>query len=198
MIRAGLLLAGLAALALAGREPLAKLALSAGAPALAARLLEDPATRGVALYRAGEFQAADDAFRAAGRGSTYNRGLSLAATGDLPLSRAYFDAVLFADPADSQARRNREIVDALIPPVRGEANQAGRIAAEIEAAAAALPANEGRRLGRPLDAGGRVADAEWLASLPDDPAEFLRLRLEAEHLRRLSMGLTAPEEGDPW
>lgn len=197
-MRIALFLSGLLALMLAGKAPLAKLLILAGLPAFAAPLLEDPAIRGVALYQAGEYQAADDAFRAAGRVSTYNRGLSLAMTGDLPLSLAYFDAVLFANPADSIARENRNAVNALVPPHLGEANAAGRIAAKVIASPTGVPFDEIKRLGKPLDAGGRVADGTWLESIQDDPGEFLRLRLEAEHLRRLSMGLTAPDQGDPW
>lgn len=198
MIRAALLAAGLAALVVAGPQPLAKFALVAGMPGTAASLLDDPAVRGVALYRAGDHAGADDAFRRAGRGSTYNRGLSLAATGNYALSRAYFDAVLFANPADSQARDNRNAVNALIPPTIGEANAAGRIAATAIAIPGGSPVDEIKRLGRPLEEGRRVADAEWLATLPDDPGEFLRLRLIEEHKRRMAMGLTAAEEGDPW
>ena len=198
MIRLGFLLSGIAALALAGKAACAKLLLVLGLPALAAPLLDDPAIRGVALYQAGEYQAADDAFRAAGRVATYNRGLSLAMTGDLPLSLAYFDAVLFTNPADSIARDNRNVINALVPPHLGEANAAGRIAAKVIASPTGVPYDEIKRLGKPLDAGGRVADGSWLAALPDDPGEFLRLRLETEHLRRISMGLTAPDEGDPW
>jgi Ca-activated chloride channel family protein len=198
MIRAALLLAGLAAIAVAGAQPLAKAALVLHLPGLAARLLDDPAIRGVALYQAGDYTGADEAFRAAGRGSTYNRGLSLAATGNYPLSRAYFDAVLFANPADSQARENRNVVAARIPPTMGQGNESGRIAATVIATPGGSPVNEIKRLGRNLDEGGRVADADWLASLPDDPGEFLRLRLAEEYHRRLSMGETAAEKGDPW
>lgn len=198
MIRVALLLAGVIAMVLAGAQPLAKLALVAGLPGLAAPLLADPAVRGVALYLAGDYPEADDAFRTAGRGSTYNRGLSLAVTGVLPLSRSYFDAVLFANPADSQARDNRNHVNALIPPTIGEAVGVGRIAVTAIAVPGGSPVEEIKRLGRPLDEGRRVADAEWLATLPDDPGEFLRLRLAEEHKRKLSLGLTAPEDGDPW
>lgn len=198
MIRAGLLLSGLAALLLAGAQPLAKLALLAGLPGLAAPLLADPAVRGVALYQAGDYAGADAAFQTAGRGSTYNRGLSLAATGDLPLARAYFDAVLFANPADSEARDNRNTVNALIPPHQGAGNASGRIAATAIAAVGGSPVNEIKQLGRQLDEGRRVADAEWLATLPDDPGEFLQLRLAEEHRRRLSLGLIPPEEDAPW
>lgn len=198
MIRILLAAAGIAAVAIAGKASVAKLLLISGLPGFAAPLLEDPATRGVTEYQAGNYAAADDAFRKAGRGSTYNRGLSLAATGDYALSVAYFDAVLFANPADSEARENRNLVNELIPPNRGEANNAGRIAADSIAVSGGSPVDEIKRLGRPLDEGRRVADADWLSSLQDDPGEFLRLKLAQEHKRRLSMGLTAPEGGDPW
>lgn len=193
-----LLIAGLLALGLAGRAALTRLAFLMNLPQVAALLSDDPAVRGVALYQSGDYAAADLAFRKAGRGTTYNRGLSLAATGQYALSVDYFDAVLFAMPGDSQARDNRNIVYAVAPPQMGEANQAGRIAAKAIATSGGSPVDEIKRLGRPLDVGRRVADAEWLETLPDDPAEFLRLRLENEYLRRLSMGLTPPQEGDPW
>lgn len=191
--------AGLAALVMAGPTALGRLALMAGLPGPASALIADPAVRGVALYEAGRFAEADDAFRAAGRGSTYNRGLSLAATGDYALSRAYFDAVLFAAPGDSEARENRNVVAALVPPVLGAGNESGRISVKPIALPGGPPTDaDPRRLGRPLDAGGLVADANWLATIPDDPGEFLRLRLADEHRRRLSLGQTPPEEGDLW
>ncbi|OWJ80276.1 MULTISPECIES: hypothetical protein [Haematobacter] len=197
-IAALIALAGVAAVLLAGREAGGRLLLMAGQPGLASSLLDDPAIAGVAFYQAGHYAEADAAFARAGRSSTYNRGLSLAATGNYPLSRAYFDAVLFANPADSAARENRNLVNALIPPQMGEGNEAGRIAVVAIATPGGSPLDEVKRLGRPLDAGRRVADREWLATVPDDPGAFLRLRLAAENDRRLSMGLTAPQEGDPW
>ena len=201
MTRLPLLLAaaGLAALAAAGPAALGRLALMAGAPGLAAPLLADPATRGVALYRAGHYPEADAAFAAAGRKATFNRGVSLAATGQYPLARAYFDAVLFAAAGDSEARENRALVDRLIPPVIGEGNEAGRISVTPIATQGGVPTeSDPRRLGKRLDEGGLVADAAWLATIPDDPGEFLKLRLADEHKRRLSLGQTPPEEGDLW
>lgn len=201
MTRLALLLAaaGIAALAAAGPAPIGRLALMAGLPGLAAEFIADPAVHGVALYRAGRYPEADAAFAAAGRGATFNRGVSLAATGDYPLARAYFDAVLFAAAGDSEARENRALVDALIPPVVGEGNEAGRIAVRPIATPGGLTLDtDPRRLGRRLDAGGLVADRAWLATIPDDPGEFLRLRLEDEHKRRLSLGQTPPEDGDLW
>ena len=192
--------AGLAALAVAGPAALGRLALMAGLPGLAAAAPRRPAVKGVALYRAGRYPEADAAFAAAGRSATFNRGVSLAATGDYPLARAYFDAVLFAAAGDSEARENRNLVDALIPPVHGRGQRVrphlGQ--ADRHRRRRARPTSDPRRLGRRLDAGGLVADAAWLATIPDDPGEFLRLRLADEHRRRLSLGQTPPEDGDLW
>ena len=188
-------LAALLAIALPGRDALGQLAYAAGLPGIAARLLTDPSARGAALHAAGDYAAADRAFAEAGRVATYNRGLTLAATGNYALARAYFDAVLFANPADSQARDNRAVVDALVEGVVGQSNQAGRIAAT---ATGGPPVERFSADHRPLDEGGRVAGDDWLATLPDDPGEFLRLRLADTHARRVAQGLTAPEAGDPW
>ncbi len=199
MMRSWLILAVAGtALAAAGPSALGKLALEAGLPGLAAWLITDPGVQGVALYRVGKYPQADAAFAASGRDSTYNRGLSLAATGNYALSRAYFDAVLFANPADSQARDNRNVVAALVPPVIGQGNESGRIATLVVPPTNGPVVSSFATESRPLGDGRRVADDAWLATLPDDPGEFLRLRLADEHERRLSLGLTPPEEGDPW
>jgi len=197
-------LAGLAALAVAGPEALGRLALHAGLDRAAAALLDDPAARGVALYRLGDFPAADAAFARAGRSQTYNRGLSLAATGDYPLSVAYFDAMLFANPADEQARRNRDLVASMYPPERGDSTAPGRIKGAGGMEAGDVPISEllanasGPEWERRLDAKGLAATDQWLDTIIDDPGEFLKLRIRAEFDRRAQMGLIRPEEGDPW
>ena len=190
-----LLIAALAAVVLPGRNAWGELAYAAGLPGLAARLLADPSARGVALYRAGDYAGADGAFAEAGRVATYNRGLSLAATGNYALSAAYFEAVLFANPADSEARDNLAVVSALVPPVIGVGDGMGRIAAKPFAE----PGGRFSHEQKPLDEGRRVADDAWLATLPDDPGEFLRLRLADEHRRRVALGLIPPQEdGARW
>ncbi|WP_347137686.1 hypothetical protein [Paracoccus sp. SSK6] len=197
-------LAALAALAVAGPEALGRLALHAGLDRPAAALLDDPAAQGVALYRLGDYPAADAAFAKAGRSQTYNRGLSLAAVGDYPLSVAYFDAMLFANPADEQARANRDLVAAMVPPHQGESTAPGRIkgAGGMEAGdvpISALLANaSGPEWEKRLDAKGLAATDQWLDTITDDPGEFLKLRIRAEFDRRARLGLIRPEEGDPW
>lgn len=198
MIRAvTLALAGAAMIAAAGPEAIGKILYAADLPGPAARLIDDPSAKGAALWQAGDYAKADAAFAKAGRTATYNRGLSLAMLGDYALSRAYFDAVLFANPADSQARDNRAVVDRLAPKVMGIGNATGRIAART-APPTRPPVEKFSAEARPLDPGRLVADDDWLASLPDDPGEFLRLRLADEYRRRLAMGFTPPEAGDPW
>lgn len=195
-----------AAMTVAGPDALGRLALRAGADRVAAALLTAPATRGVALFRAGDHAGADREFAAAGRSETYNRGLSLAATGDYPLSVAYFDAVLFANPADDQARTNRDLVAAMFVPERGDSAMLGRIGTVTGGGPATGDVADPFRMAnasdpdwrKPLDVKGLSASEAWLDSIGDDPGEFLRLRLKAEYDRRAALGLIRPEEGDPW
>ncbi|MTH77982.1 hypothetical protein [Paracoccus aestuariivivens] len=197
------LLAAIVCLALAGPQAIGHILLTAGIPGLAAGLLSDPAERGVALFRAGHFASADTAFADAGRTQTYNRGLSLAATGDYALSRAYFDAVLFANPSDAEARQNRDLVAAMIRPETGDSIVPGRIAASGGLGPGTEAPNTTAKMlaihwKRDVEARGIAASDDWLDTIPDDPGEFLRLRLQAEYDRRAAKGLVRPAEGEPW
>lgn len=203
MRRAALFAAGCVCLVVAGPEALGRLSLMAGLPGLAAPLLSEPVEKGVALYRAGDYASADAAFAGSGRSQTYNRGLSLAATGEYPLSVAYFDAVLFANPADAEARRNRDLVATMYPPHQGDSVVPGR----IEGQGGLGPADQTTRTTagfqdpetqRKVDARGVVASNDWLATISDDPGEFLHLRLKAEYDRRAGQGLIRPREAEPW
>lgn len=203
-MRAGLILAvALAALIAAGPQAIGRLFLWGQMPGLAALFLSDPVERGLALYRAGDYARADAAFAKAGRSQTYNRGLSLAAVGEYPLSVAYFDAVLFANPADAEALHNRDLVARMYPPTQGVSIVPGRIsgAGGLGAGAATAQSSAGIQdpeTQRPIDAKGLVASEDWLATLSDDPGEFLRLRLRAEYERRAEQGLIRPREAVPW
>ena len=194
---------GIICLMLAGPEAWGRLLLWSSLPG-AAYLTGDPAVRGLALYRAGEFADADAALTEAGRGQTFNRALTLAATGRHELSVAYLDAVLFANPADAEAARVRDLVDSMVVKVRGDSVAPGRLAGygglpsaeELNGQGAlATPDPEWKK---PIEARGYAASEAWLSTITDDPGEFLRLRLEKEHERRESLGLIRGEEGDPW
>ncbi|TCK29009.1 Ca-activated chloride channel family protein [Ancylobacter aquaticus] len=196
--------AGLACMLLAGPTAWGRFALRIGAPSAAARLLDEPAARGLALYRAADFARADAAFAQAGRSQTFNRALTLAANGRHALSVAYFDAVLFANPSDADARRLRDMVDAMVPKTTGESTVPGRLPGE--GGLGPMPQEGGPTLAgtpdpewkKPIDARGFAASDAWLETLADDPGEFLRLRLRKEYERRAGLGLLRPEEGERW
>lgn len=202
-MRLAVLTVALICLAAAGPQALGRLAFMGGLPGLAAHLLTDPAERGIALYRAGNHAGADAAFAQSRRRQTYNRALSLAALGDYPLSVAYFDAVLYDNPADAEARRNRELVAALDPDITGDSTVPGRIVGMGGLAAAPPTAIvtsgiQDPAWWRPITARGIAATDDWLRTLPDDPGEFLSLRLRAEYDRRAALGLLHPPGIEPW
>lgn len=193
-----------ASLWVAGPQSLGKIALLLGQHSLAAELLEEPGARGVALYRAGRYEEADAAFEEAGRSVTYNRGLSLAATGNYKLSVAYFNAVLFARPEDKEAEENRDIVGAMLTPIIGDGRGTGRIAAlaarrKKHPEDDVLPglANQ-YKVRRKTRARSTIASDEWLETLSDEAGEYLKKRLEAEYDRRKGLGQVVREWGHGW
>ena len=195
---------GLACMLAAGPAAWGRLLLRLGAPGTAARVLDDPAARGLALYRAGDYAGADAAFAEAGRSQTFNRALTLAATGQHALSVAYADAVLFANPSDDEARRLRDLVDAMVPKTTGETTVPGRVPGAGGLApgdpmeAPIIASTPDPTWKKPIEARGFAASDAWLETLADDPGEFLRLRLRKEYERRAGLDLLRPEEGDKW
>ena len=218
-----LLSAALATALAAGPAAFGRLALSFGWPSLAHRLLDDPAWQGVALYRAGRFKEADESFAAAGQRATFSRGNSLARLGDYPLAVAFYDAVLFREPADEEARANRALVASLYDAVVGEGLDARGLsirdlvaknllvlageradnnrvdAATAHSQGSPMPALAPQQQVNPrFLAHSVVASRQWLATLEDEPGRYLKLRLAAEHQRRVEQGTAAPPGGDPW
>lgn len=204
-----LALSGAAAL-LAGPEAFGKLALASGLPRLALPFLSDPHARGVALYETGDYERADAAFAETGRRATYDRGLSLAATGSYALAVAYFDGVLFVDPADADARYNRELVATMVPDVIGESNEIDGVAANAvadgpsEATASSRDLIQAKSVAIQLSIldprvkSMTAATEGWLATLEDEPALYLKRRIKAEYQRRQDLGLANPPEDTAW
>ncbi|MCQ0969549.1 hypothetical protein MLD63_03745 [Paracoccus sp. TK19116] len=207
--------AALACAVAAGPEAWAKLIWRAGFPDLALPLIKEPGARGAALYDAGRYEDADAVFADIGRSATYDRGLTLAVTGDYALSVAYFDAVLFANRYDADARHNREIVATLVEPVIGEAMGHGRIETILSEAGVAVGAFDPDDPAQPIQAVQRnpkeanvkrsvagerttAADEGWLDSLSDAPGEYLKGRLAAEMDRRRETGEAHSEEPGRW
>ncbi|MCJ2011142.1 tetratricopeptide repeat protein [Methylobacterium sp. J-076] len=111
---AGVVLVALALLALAAlsqpRTGAGRLLMSLHLPGLAARVFDDPAWQGAALYEAGRPQEAAELFRHGGRRASYNLGNALARGGDLQGAVAAYDEALRFNPRDADAQANRSLI----------------------------------------------------------------------------------------
>lgn len=89
--------------------------LAEGDAAAAAERFRDPAWRGSALYRAGQYEAAAEAFAAGdGADADYNRGNALARAGRLKEALQAYDAALAQAPEMEDARVNRQLAEQLL------------------------------------------------------------------------------------
>lgn len=78
----------------------------------AQQLAQDPAWRGAAAYRAGDFPAAKQALsQAPGSDGVYNLGNALARQGDYPQAIKAYDQALKLDPDNADAEANRKAVE---------------------------------------------------------------------------------------
>ena len=87
-------------------------ALAAGDAARAQQLARDPALRGSAAYRAGEFDAANEAYaQSEGIDAQYNSGNALAKLGKYEDALAAYDRALAVNPDMEDAKANRQAVE---------------------------------------------------------------------------------------
>lgn len=219
-------LAIVAALALAvavllgGTAPFGRVLLAAGLPG-AAGLFEAPDWQGVALYRAGDWDAAAARFKAAD--DPYNLGLAEVRRGDYaaaleafdlaqarghPQAQANFDVVaayyagLGLDPGAVFLFEKREEgpqVESFVARGDGRASGTGTEATNTNTmmGLADLLSTGEQRVRRIFDDRFMVADDRWLEQLADVPGAFMEARIAEEHKRRRKLGLTPPEPEDP-
>jgi len=205
-----MLLSVAGAFALDGAAPFGRLALSLGLPSLAAPLLEDPLWKGVALYRQGRFNEAVAALREAGPPGLYDRGNALAFAGRFGEAVEVYDAHIYRLPYDEDARVNRALVAGMIEIV-GEANAVENGMSDVltageqtvEEVKKGLTLEEAfarwqENVGREHDGQSIVASRQWLATLTDEPGRYIKLRIAAEHKRRIDGGTAMAPGSSPW
>jgi len=206
---------------LGGTAPYGRVLLAANLPWFAAYMFEEDAWRGVALYRAGQFAEAAEAFQSAR--SEYNLGNAHAHIGDYAAALEAYDVALLK--GDPNAAVNFDVVAAFyaglgidpealgLLPERKEGPQMDSHVAEGNARAAGSGdevTNSNTMLGlAELDSRGRlgvrrifddkfmVADERWLSQLGDVPGEFLKARISQEHTRRVKDGVSPRPAEDP-
>ncbi|KRE85548.1 colicin transporter [Rhodanobacter sp. Soil772] len=94
------------------RDQQAAQALHAGDAKQAQQLARDPAWRGAAAYRAGDYAAAAQALQQVpGGDAAYNLGNTLAKQGAYQKALAAYDHALQLDPANADAKANRQAVE---------------------------------------------------------------------------------------
>ena len=185
----------------------------------AAQLAQDPAIMGEALYRAGEYEDATQAWmRAGGAEAHYNRGNALALAGELEAAIAAYDQALSLRPGMEDALFNRAIVEQLKQQQEeqqgddsGEGEQEEGEQGEGEQQEGEGEQQEGEQDSegeeqegessqpgeQDLEASWSEEDAQameqWLRRIPDDPGGLLRRKFRSQHQQR---GAPEDEEKD--
>jgi Ca-activated chloride channel family protein len=111
-------------------------ALDRGQPKEAQQLARDPAWRGAAAYRAGDYATASKVLQdMPGSDAQYNLGNALAKQGDYQSALEAYDRALKANPANADAVANRKAVEDWMrkqpstpPPQKGARNDKGKSA----------------------------------------------------------------------
>jgi Ca-activated chloride channel family protein len=150
----------------------------------AAEVFEDPFRKGVAYYRAGEFEKAASAFgRVASADAFYNPANALLFLGRYEEAIAGYDQALRTRPGWRQAEENRRLAGARLAALAPPEDDAGGTGGQLEADEIVFDetgrVNQG---GTEVDTAGgdALTDEEmrkvWLRRVDNRPAEFLRAR----------------------
>jgi Ca-activated chloride channel family protein len=108
----------LAAIAVGGADPAARLLIDLGFDDAAASIAHDPAVRGEALYAARRWVSAASAFRQGGADQSYNLANALSRAGQLDEAIKAYDVALDQNPDDEDAAFNRALVADLLKSLK--------------------------------------------------------------------------------
>ncbi|MEM9382596.1 MAG: tetratricopeptide repeat protein [Planctomycetota bacterium] len=157
----------------------------------AARAYEDPFRRGVAHYRAKDFEAAAAEFgRAPTPEGAFDRGNALVLLGRYEDAIASYDAALAARPGWREAGENRAIALVRKERLAPSEDDAGGTGGKLEADDFVIDGkSEPGDVGEPIEVGDgdRLAQDElqalWLRRVETKPADFLRAKFAQQFAR---------------
>lgn len=153
----------------------------AGDYATAAETFTDPMWKGVAWYRAGEFEKASTAFaRLDTAEAHYNHGNALMLLGRYEEAVKQFDQALAKRPGWPEAKTNRAIAEARKALVKEEGGEMGE--QEIGADEIRFDKNKpgGQETTVQKEEASNVADMQalWLRKVQTEPSEFLKAKFQ--------------------
>lgn len=167
------------------RDQQAQRAFDAGEYGTAAEGFSDPMRRGVARFRAMEFEAAAGEFgRVAGAEGHFNRGNALVMLGRYDEAAAAYGDALVERPGWKEATENRELALARAAALAPATDDAGGTGGKLEADEIVFDERP-RQGGDPetseeAGAGGELSQKEiealWMRRLQTKPADFLRAK----------------------
>ncbi|MBK1828000.1 tetratricopeptide repeat protein [Haloferula rosea] len=145
----------------------------------AAEVYRDPMRRGVAWFKAGEFEKAGQAFtRVPTAEGLFNRGNSLVFLGLYEQAVAQYDRALEQRPDWESAQVNRRIAMVRAEALKNEGGDMGdqKIGADKIVFDKKKPGGQETQVEKGKAADDQSMQAMWLRKVDTDPAEFLRAK----------------------
>ena len=149
----------------------------------------DPMRRGVALFRAGEFESAAAAFgRVEGPDAAYNRGNALTMLGQYEAAIESYNRALTLRPDWAAAVDNRSVAEVRLQRIAPPEQDAGGTGGQMEADDWVFDQQGARGSAEETvesDSGGsdQTLRAMWLRRVQTRPADFLRSRFAYQQQR---------------
>lgn len=160
-----------------------RLAFERGDYAAAAGRFADPMWRGIALYRAGRYDDAVDAFaRVDSADSWFNQGNALARAGRLPAAVASYRSALQRRPDWPEAKANLALVQSLIPKDKDKKDEQSEEAPNLKPDQIKFDDQGKKGKAGPVDVGRQTAEM-WMRNIQTTPAQLLQRRFEIEAQR---------------
>ncbi|MEM1224135.1 MAG: tetratricopeptide repeat protein [Planctomycetota bacterium] len=161
--------------------------MNAGDPLGASELFQDPFHRGVALYRAGEFEQASQVFQLLNEeDGQFNYANSLVMLGQYDRAVEVYDSLLARQPNRRDAMNNRTIAEGRAERVRDRGGQMtdGQLGAD-EIVYGESTTKDSANADEEVVAGEPMTDAEmrglWLRQVQTTPGEFLRAKFSYQN-----------------